>query len=102
MYLGLGQMIVGLLKNAETVNSATRLVYFVFIMVGMFGEMGMMGEQFKTAVQWSPYGTVNKILAASMQPAAWNTQASLALLATLAYAVVFSFLGIRWFKWNSR
>jgi len=102
MYLGLGQMIVGLLKNAETVNSATRLVYFVFIMVGMFGDMGMMGEKFKTAVQWSPYGTVKTILAASMQPAVWDAHASLALLATIGYAVVFSFLGIKWFKWNSR
>jgi ABC-2 type transport system permease protein len=102
MYLGLGQMIVGLLKNAETVNSATRLVYFVFIMVGMFGDMGMMGEKFKTAVQWSPYGTVKTMLATSMQPALWDTHASMALLATTAYALIFSFLGIRWFKWNSR
>jgi ABC-2 type transport system permease protein len=102
MYLGLGQMIVGLLKNAETVNSATRLVYFVFIMVGMFGEMGMMGEQIKHAVQWSPYGTVKTILSASMQPATWTTNATMALLVTIAYAFVFSFLGIRWFKWNSR
>jgi ABC-2 type transport system permease protein len=102
LYLGLGQMIVGLLKNAETVNSATRLVYFVFIMVGMFGEMGMMGMNFKSAVQWSPYGAVKTILAASMQPETWNTHASLLLLVTLAYALVFSFLGIRWFKWNSR
>src|SRR5206468_1172042 len=36
LYLGLGQMIVGLVKNSETVNSTTRLVYFVFIMVVMF------------------------------------------------------------------
>src|SRR5690349_2776188 len=39
LYLGLGQMIVGLVKNAETVNSTSRLVYFVFIMVGMFGDL---------------------------------------------------------------
>ncbi len=37
VYLGLGQLIVGLIKNPETVNSTTRLVYFVCIMVGMFG-----------------------------------------------------------------
>ena len=43
VYLGLGQAIVGLIKNAETVNSTTRLVYFVFIMVGMFGELGVLG-----------------------------------------------------------
>src|SRR5271156_2386089 len=30
MYLGLGQAIAGLLNNAETVFSTTRLVYFIF------------------------------------------------------------------------
>ena len=55
LYLGLGQLIVGLLKNAETVNSTTRLVYFVFIMVGMFGEFGIFGEGLKHAVQCYPY-----------------------------------------------
>src|SRR5258706_2103813 len=58
LYLGLGQMIVGLVKNAETVNSTTRLVYFLFIMVGMFGDLGVLGEQLKNIIHWTPYGTV--------------------------------------------
>lgn len=102
VYLGLGQMIVGLLKNAETVNSTTRLVYFVFLMVGMFGDMGVLGEKFKDAVKWTPYGSVKTILAGSMEPERWSNQASIALMITIAYAVVFSFLGIKWFKWNSQ
>jgi ABC-2 type transport system permease protein len=99
LYLGLGQMIAGLLRNSETVNATTRLIYFVFIMVGMFGEMGALGEEMKTVVHWSPYGTVKTILAAGMN-AAWNNQASMALMTTLGYALVFSFLGIKWFRWN--
>jgi ABC-2 type transport system permease protein len=102
LYLGLGQMIVGLLKSAETVNSATRLVYFVFIMVGMLGDLLIKNEEFKNAIQWSPYGTVKTILAASMDPAHWTNQSSMALLATLAYALIFSYLGIKNFKWNSQ
>ena len=102
LYLGLGQMIVGLLKNAETVNSTTRLVYFVFIMVGMFGELGILGKELKEIVQWSPYGTVKSILSASMDPVHWNSHATMALLVTIGYAIVFSFLGIKWFKWNTR
>jgi ABC-2 type transport system permease protein len=102
VYLGLGQMIVGLLKNAETVNSTTRLVYFVFLMVGMFGDMGILGLQFKDAVQWTPYGSVKTILAASMDPSRWSNHTSMALLITVGYAVVFCFLGIKWFKWNSQ
>src|SRR5689334_13104809 len=38
VYLSLGQVVVGLIQNPETVNSTCRLIYFVFIMVGMFGE----------------------------------------------------------------
>jgi ABC-2 type transport system permease protein len=102
LYLGLGQAIVGLIKNAETVNSVTRLVYFLFIMIGMFGELGVLGESIGEAVKWSPYGTVKRILSASMQPGNWDQQTSIALLVTVGYAFSFSFLGIRWFRWNPR
>jgi ABC-2 type transport system permease protein len=102
LYLGLGQIIVGLLKNAETVNSTTRLVYFVFIMVGMLGDLGIFGERLKNGIQWSPYGTVKNILSASMTPSTWSNKTSLALLVTILYAVVFSFLGIKKFKWDSK
>src|SRR6185312_8728783 len=34
VYLGLGQMIVGRIKNPETVNATVRLVYFLFIIGG--------------------------------------------------------------------
>jgi ABC-2 type transport system permease protein len=100
LYLGFGQMIVGLIKNSETVNSGTRLVYIAFIMLGMFGELSS-NIQFKTIIHWSPFGTVKTILAAAMQPASWNNDATFALLATIGYALIFSFLGIKWFRWNS-
>lgn len=102
VYLGLGQMIAGLLKNAETVNSATRLVYFLFIMLGMFGQLGILGEQFKKAVVWSPYGTVQTILAAGMQPSKWTNDTTLVLAVTIFYAIIFSALGIKKFRWNTQ
>jgi ABC-2 type transport system permease protein len=102
LYLGLGQLIVGLLKNAETVNSTSRLVYFVFIMVGMFGELGMLGQEIKQLVQWSPYGVVHRILNASMQAGQWDMRATWALLLTIGYSLVFSVIGIRLFRWNTK
>ena len=101
LYLGMGQMIVGLVKNAETVNSTSRLVYIAFIMLGMFGELGIFGNELKIAIRWSPFGTVKTILASGMEPSSWNSLTTMALLATFAYAALFSFLGIRLFKWNS-
>lgn len=102
VYLGMGQVIVGLIKNPETVNSTTRLVYFVFIMVGMFGEFGILGDQVKQIAIWSPYGTVKHLLSAGMEPEKWNADTTTALLITIGYAIVFSFVGIKKFKWNTK
>ncbi|HEY8968726.1 MAG TPA: ABC transporter permease [Puia sp.] len=102
VYLSLGQVIVGLIKNVETVNVVTRLVYFIFIMVGMFGELGMLGEELKKAVHWSPYGTVKNIVSAAVDPSTWNKDSTMALLVTLGYTAVFTILGVRWFRWNTR
>jgi ABC-2 type transport system permease protein len=101
VYLGLGQMIVGLIKNAETVHSTSRLVYFVFIMVGMFGELGLLGKEIGQLVHWSPYGTVKHILASCFNPAAWDMDATKAVILTIGYAIAFAVLGIRWFRWGS-
>jgi len=37
VYLSVGQAIVGGIRSPETVNATSRLIYFVFIMSGMFG-----------------------------------------------------------------
>lgn len=105
VYLSLGQVIVGLIKNPETVNVTTRLVYFVFIMVGMFAGLGSLtglGKQIGDAVNWSPYGTVKRIISDGLQANAWTGTTSMALLVTLGYTVVFTTLGIKWFRWNTR
>jgi ABC-2 type transport system permease protein len=102
VYLALGQMIVGLIKNPETVNAVTRLVYFIFIMIGMFGELGMLGHELGEVVRWSPYGAVKRLLAGSMIPETWTYQTTISLLVTIGYTIIFTILGIKWFKWNSR
>ena len=102
VYLSLGQVIVGLVKNPESVNSMSRLVYIAFIVVGMFSESGLLGDVTPKIVNWSPYGTVKHMLAAGMAPETWNQDATNALLVTLGYTVVFSVIGIRKFQWNNR
>jgi ABC-2 type transport system permease protein len=102
VYLSLGQVIVGLIKNPETVNATTRLVYFAFIMIGMFGQFGMLGKEIGQITKYSPYGVVKTIVSGGLSPATWTTDTSTALIATLAYTVIFTFLGIRWFRWSTR
>ncbi len=102
LYLSIGQVIVGLIKNPETVNSTCRLVYFAFIMVGMFGELGMLGDDVTTIVRWSPYGVVRHIVSSSLRPDLWNMDDTISLLLTFGYTAVFATLGIKWFKWSSK
>jgi ABC-2 type transport system permease protein len=102
VYLALGQAIVGRITNPETVNATSRLIYIAFIMIGMFGELGMLGDLVDNAVVYSPYGTVKTIVAGALVPSTWNSHATLALLITLGYTAVFTYLGIRWFKWNTK
>ncbi len=102
VYLSLGQVIVGLIKNPETVNVVVRLVYFLFIMTGMFGELGMLGDFVQKAIKWSPYGCVNRIVSAGLAPSTWTADTSKYLLVTIGYSLLFIFLGIRWFKWSTK
>jgi ABC-2 type transport system permease protein len=108
--LSVGQMIVGFIKNPETINSTTRLVYLFFILVGMFGELNhalnsapsYWSEITDKVVIWSPYGTVKTILSTGMEPAKWNGETTKALLITIGYTIIFTFLGIKWFKWDTK
>jgi ABC-2 type transport system permease protein len=102
VYLSLGQVIVGLIKNPETVNATTRLVYFAFIMIGMFGEFGMLGKEIGNITKYSPYGTVKAIVSGGLTPTIWTTDTTTALMVTLGYTAVFTFLGVRWFRWSTR
>lgn len=108
VYLSLGQVIVGLIKNSETVNSTSRLVYFVFVMTSMVAVIGAtshdkgLGTMIANAVKWTPYGTVTTMLSASMQPEKWTMDTTWALLITIGYIIVFAGIGIQKFKWESK
>jgi ABC-2 type transport system permease protein len=102
VYLSLGQVIVGLIKNPETVNATTRLVYFAFIMIGMFSEFGMLGKEIGQITKYSPYGVVKTIVSGGLTPATWTADTTTALIVTFAYTAVFTILGIRWFRWSTR
>ena len=99
-FLGLGQLVVAMLRSSEAVGASVRLIYVVIAVVGGIGATGAFGPTVQTTVAWSPLGTSRTLLAAAMSSTAGSTHAVVALAATLAYAVVFTAAGIRWFKWT--
>jgi len=102
VYLSLGQMIAGLLKNFETINAVTRITYFCFMMVGTMGEILAVNPTVKQMIRFSPYGCVRMMLGASMDPAKWNQDTTTALLVSFAYIIVFAGLGIKNFRWETK
>ncbi len=102
VYLALGQVVVGMVANPETVQATSRLIYIAFIMIGIFAQFPGMPQVLVDFVNWSPYGTTKRIVAASLTPSTWDAKASVALLITFGYTIVFAVVGVRKFKWNTR
>ena len=101
VFLSIGQALVGLLKSAETVNSSGRLVYMGLVFLGLLGVTGVLGSAIASLSRWSPVGTIMTLFGAAADIHAWDGRDSLALLVSLAYAVVFAAIGIRWFQWDA-
>ena len=105
VYLSLGQVVVGLIRNPETVNATSRLIYIVFIMIGMFAQFGALdklGKIIGKITQYSPYGVVKTIVSGGLAPTTWTTDTTMALIVTVGYTALFTFLGVRWFRWSTR
>lgn len=101
VFLGIGQALVGLVKSAETVNAASRIVFIALIFLGLLGLEGILGGSIESISRWSPVGTMMTLYTAVLKLSAWGSRDWLALLACFGYVVVFAAIGIRWFQWES-
>jgi ABC-2 type transport system permease protein len=101
-FLSVGQMIVGLMKSAETVNAIGRLLFLPLFALGMFGNVSVFGTALETVARWSPGGALIDMLVGAMAPATWNADNWWSVLVSLGYAFAFAAVGIRWFQWQTR
>ncbi len=102
VFLSIGQAIVGLLKSAETVNAVVRIVFIALFLLGFLGISGVFGDVLQQVAKWTPLGTVMTLFQGALSATSWNQDTTYALLANLGYIIAFSFIGIRWFKWDSQ
>jgi ABC-2 type transport system permease protein len=102
VFLSIAQALVGLVKSADSVNAAGRVLVIGLILLGTFGQNGTLGGAWESIARWSPVGTVMTLFAAVLNLSAWDTHDSLTLLACGGYIVVFAAIGIRWFQWDAR
>jgi ABC-2 type transport system permease protein len=102
VFLSIGQALVGLVKSADSINAAGRVLVLGLVLLPSLGQSGTLGSTWETIARWSPVGVVMTLFAAVLNLSAWNTHDSLTLLACGGYIVVFAAIGIRWFQWDAR
>jgi ABC-2 type transport system permease protein len=102
VFLSIGQAIVGLIPNADTLNAAGRLLYLPLIGLSLFGQSDALGTPFELVSRWSPGGCLETLLSSAMGATGWTGQTWGAVLASAAYIGVFAGVGIRWFRWTSK
>jgi ABC-2 type transport system permease protein len=102
VFLAIGQAIVGLVTSSGAVNAIGRILFILLVLLGLLGASGVLGDTIKAIALWSPVGALMILFGDSLAGTAWVDQDWYSLLACFGYIVVFAFIGIRWFRWESR
>ncbi len=100
-FLGIGQALVGLVKSADAVIAVAPLTAVPLLALGLLGHSTALGDTVETIARWSPGGVVASLLSGAMEPSSWTSDTWWALLASVAYSVLFAGIGIRWFRWST-
>jgi ABC-2 type transport system permease protein len=102
MFLAIAQALVGLVRSASVVNAVGRVLYVILLLLGLLGSSGLLGITVKDISDWTPVGAMINVYAGVLDLAHWGSTATTGLIAMAAYIVIGAFIGIRWFRWDSR
>jgi ABC-2 type transport system permease protein len=102
MFLAIAQAVVAVVRSAAVVNAVGRVFYIVFLLLGLLGSTGILGTTVNDISNWSPVGAMINLYGGVLDIAHWNWTDTNGLIATIGYIIVGAFIGIRWFRWDSR
>lgn len=102
MFLAIAQAVAGLVRSATVVNAIGRILYIVLLLLGLLGSSGVLGSTMKGIADWSPVGAMINFYGGVLNLSSWDWTDTNGLIATFGYIVVGAFIGIRWFRWESR
>lgn len=102
MFLAIAQAVVGLVRSATVVNAIGRILYIVFLLLGILGSSGILGDTMRGISDWSPVGALINLYGGVLNTANWSWTDTNGLIATVGYIVVGAVIGIRWFRWEAR
>jgi ABC-2 type transport system permease protein len=102
MFLAIGQAIVGLVRSAAVVNALGRAFYVVFLLLGLLGSSGLLGVTVKAISGWTPVGAMVNLYGGVLDLSTWDWSDTSGVIAAAGYILIGAFIGIRWFRWESR
>ena len=102
MFLAIAQAVVGLVRSATAVNAIGRVLYIVFLLLGLLGSSGLLGDTVQSISDWTPGGAMINLYASAVSLTSWGSGQTTAIIAAVIYVVLGAFIGIRWFRWDSR
>lgn len=101
VFLALGQALVALVRTTGAINAIGRILFIILLLTGLLGGSGVLGDTMQSIADWTPVGALMILFSDVVSGAAWSGQDANALIACVGYVVVFTFIGIRWFRWES-
>lgn len=102
VFLALGQALVALVRSTSAINAIGRILFILLVLIGLIGGTGILGDTIKSISGWTPVGALIILFSDAVGGASWSGQDANALIACAAYIVIFTFIGIRWFRWETR
>ncbi len=102
VFLAIGQALVGLIRSTNAISAIGRLLMIALLLLGVLGGTGILGDTIKAISDWAPVGGLMTLFSDVLNQSAWSGPDTSSLLVCVAYVVVFAFIGIRWFRWESR
>jgi ABC-2 type transport system permease protein len=102
MFLAIAQALVGLVRSAVVVNAVGRILYVVFLLLGLLGSSGLLGTTVKAISSWTPVGAMINLYGGVLNLSSWDWADTTGIIATVGYIVIGTFIGIRWFRWEAR
>lgn len=102
VFLGIGQALVGLVRSADSVNSAGRILYLCLVFLGLLGLEGSLGATMQTVALWSPVGVTMSLYAGVLDVARWDAHDTLSIVACVGYVIAGADAGVRWFRWDAQ
>ncbi len=102
VFLSMGQALVAVVPSTTAVSAIGRILFIILVLLGLVGGSGILGDTLKSIAGWSPVGALMTLLTDVLSGTSWSDQDTYALLACAAYILVFTVIGIRWFRWETR